>query len=292
MADAPGGTEFLRSLYALDGRVAVVTGGTGVLGGEMARGLARAGAKVAVMGRRAAQAEVVANQIAQLGADAMPLPADVGDAQQLEDARERLLDRWGRVDILVNAAGGNMPAATIPDDKTIFDLEIPAFEQVLNLNLVGTVRPSLVFGEAMARAPHGSAGPNGGKPSGVIVNVSSMTSQRVVTRVVGYSAGKAAVESFTKWLAVELARKLGEGLRVNAIAPGFFIGEQNRALLLTPEGQLTERGRKIVDHTPAGRFGEPHELVSTLLWLCGPGASFITGVVVPVDGGFSVFSGV
>ncbi|HET7770545.1 MAG TPA: SDR family oxidoreductase [Chloroflexota bacterium] len=278
--------DFLRELYSLDGQVAVVTGGTGVLGSEMARGLARAGAQVAIMGRRAEQAERVAQEITALGGGAaMALPADVGDAQQLTDARDRLLEKWGRVDILLNAAGGNVPAATITDDKTIFDLEVPAFEQVLSLNLTGTVRPSLIFGQAMANRKEG-------QPSGCIVNVSSMTSQRVVTRVVGYSAGKAAVESFTKWMAVELARKLGEGLRVNAIAPGFFIGEQNRALLLTPEGQLTERGKKIVDHTPAGRFGEPSELVSTLVWLCGPGARFVTGVVVPVDGGFSVFSGV
>ena len=215
----------------------------------------------------------------------MALPADVNDAQQLTDARSRLLDRWGRLDILVNAAGGNVPAATVADDKAVFDMPVQAFQDVLSLNLNGTVRPSLIFGEAMARPSSGSA-------KGVIVNISSMTSQRVVTRVVGYSAAKAAVENFTRWLAVELSRKFGEGMRVNAIAPGFFIGEQNRALLLTPEGQLTERGRKIVDHTPAGRFGEAHELVSTLLWLCGPGASFINGVVVPVDGGFSVFSGV
>ena len=284
MADAArtAGSDFLRELYGLDGQVAIVTGGTGVLGGEMARGLARAGAKVAVLGRRVEQAERVAKEITALGGgEAMPLPADVGNAQQLSDARDLLLDRWGRIDILLNAAGGNVPAATIPDDKTIFDLEIPAFEQVLSLNLTGTVRPSLIFGQAMTKQGAGS-----------IVNVSSMTSQRVVTRVVGYSAGKAAVESFTKWMAVEVARKFGEGLRVNAIAPGFFIGEQNRALLLAPDGQLTERGRKIVDHTPTGRYGEPSELVSTLLWLCGPGARFVTGVVVPVDGGFSIFSGV
>ncbi|HEU5318521.1 MAG TPA: SDR family NAD(P)-dependent oxidoreductase, partial [Chloroflexota bacterium] len=161
--------DFLRSLYALDGKVAVVTGGTGVLGGEMARGLARAGARVAVMGRRAAQAEAVAMELSALGPEAMALPADVGDAQQLTDARDRLLDRWSRVDILINAAGGNVPAATIPDDKTIFDLEIPAFAQVLELNLVGTVRPSLIFGQAMASR-------SDGKPSGVIINVSSMTS--------------------------------------------------------------------------------------------------------------------
>ena len=259
----------------------------------MARGLAQAGAKVAIMGRRVEQAERVAKEItAQVGGEAMALPADVGDAQQLAGARDRLLDRWGRIDILLNAAGGNVPAATISDDKSIFDLEVPAFEHVVSLNLTGTVRPSLVFGEAMAKRAGSAAGQGDKKPSGCIVNISSMTSQRVVTRVVGYSAGKAAVESFTKWMAVELARKFGEGLRVNAIAPGFFIGDQNRALLLTPEGQLTERGRKIVDHTPAGRFGAPEELVSTLLWLCGPGARFVTGVVVPVDGGFSVFSGV
>jgi NAD(P)-dependent dehydrogenase (short-subunit alcohol dehydrogenase family) len=276
-------SDFLGSLFDLTGQVAVVTGGTGVLGGEMVRGLARAGARVAILGRRAGQAEAVAVEIAKSGGEAMALPADVMDTRQLIEARERLLDRWGRLDILVNAAGGNQPKATIPDSGTIFDLEIDAFEQVLGLNLGGTVRPSLVFGEAMTKAD---------RPHGSIVNISSMTSQRVVTRVVGYSAGKAAVENFTRWLAVELARKFGEGLRVNAIAPGFFIGEQNRALLLQPDGQLTERGRKIVDHTPAGRFGEPPELISTLVWLCGPGASFVNGVVVPVDGGFSVFSGV
>jgi len=294
---------FFNSLYDLREQVAVVTGGTGVLGSEMARGLARAGARVAILGRRAEQAEVVGGEITQAGGEAMAAPADVNDTVQLKRARQRILDRWGRLDILVNAAGGNMPKATIADTDSIFSLEMEAFEQVLNLNLGGTVRPSLVFGESMAK-PGGSGEAASGsglesrsggeteKPRGTIVNISSMTSQRVVTRVVGYSAGKAAVENFTRWLAVELARKFGEGLRVNAIAPGFFISEQNRTLLLTPEGDLTERGRKIVEHTPAGRFGEAHELVSTLVWLCGPGASFVNGVVIPVDGGFSVFSGV
>lgn len=266
--------------------MAVVTGGTGVLGGEMARGLARAGARVAIMGRRAAQASAVAGEITQAGGDAMSLPADVLDHQQLLDARSRLLDRWGRLDILINAAGGNVPAATIPDDRSIFDLDLGAFGQVMDLNLTGTVRPSIVFGEAMARPTPPAT------PGGCIVNVSSMTVERAVTRVVGYSAGKAAMENFTRWLAVELARKFGEGLRVNAIAPGFFIGEQNRALLVQPDGQLTTRGQTIVNHTPAARFGEPGELISTLVWLCGPGASFVNGIVVPVDGGFSAFSGV
>jgi NAD(P)-dependent dehydrogenase (short-subunit alcohol dehydrogenase family) len=238
------------------------------------------------LGRRAAQAEAVAAGIAQSGGEALAVPADVLDSGQLTHARERVLDRWGRLDILVNAAGGNMPAATIPDDGSVFGLGLEAFGEVLNLNLLGTVRPSLIFGEAMVKA----AAPS--ERRGCIVNVSSMTAQRVVTRVVGYSAAKASVDNFTRWLAVELARKYGEGLRVNAIAPGFFISEQNRALLLDASGQLSERGRKIVEHTPAGRFGEPHELLSTLIWLCGPGARFVTGVVVPVDGGFSIYSGV
>src|SRR5690349_18216708 len=168
------------------------------------------------------------------------------DTGQLEQVRDGILDRWGRIDILINAAGGNMPAATVPDDSSVFGLGLEAFGEVLNLNLLGTVRPSIVFGQAMAR------GESPAQRHGSIVNISSMTAQRVVTRVVGYSAAKASVDNFTRWLAVELARKYGEGLRVNAIAPGFFIGEQNRSLLLTPEGQLTERGRKIVEHTPAG----------------------------------------
>lgn len=280
------GAAFLSSLFDLSGHVAVVTGGTGVLGGEMARGLAKAGARVAVMGRRTEHAAAAARDIVAAGGEAMALPADVLDVEQLLAARRRLLDRWGRVDILVNAAGGNAPAATIPDSSTVFDLDISAFESVLDLNLLGTVRPSLVFGAAMAQVQAPA------RPRGAIVNVSSMAVPRALTRVVAYSAGKAAMENFTRWLAVELGRKFGEGMRVNAIAPGFFIGEQNRALLLNPDGGLTDRGQKIVDHTPAGRFGQAHELVSTLIWLCGPGAAFVNGVVVPIDGGFSAFSGV
>jgi NAD(P)-dependent dehydrogenase (short-subunit alcohol dehydrogenase family) len=277
---------FLDQFFDLTGQVAVVTGGTGVLGGEMARGLANAGAQVAILGRRAASAEAMVRQIASAGGEAMPVAADVTDTAQLEAAREQVLAEWGRLDILVNAAGGNMPAATVPDTGSIFDLGLDAFGAVLDLNLTGTVRASVVFGQAMVR------GESPEQRHGVIVNISSMTAQHAVTRVVGYSAAKAAVDNFTRWLAVELARKYGAGLRVNAIAPGFFISEQNRTLLLDSDGQLTERGRKIVEHTPAGRFGQPHELLSTLLWLCGPGAAFVTGIVIPVDGGFSAFSGV
>jgi NAD(P)-dependent dehydrogenase (short-subunit alcohol dehydrogenase family) len=282
----PGGG--IGSLFDLTGQVAVVTGGTGVLGGELARGLARAGARVAVLGRRAAQAEAVAAEIAAAGGEALAVPGDVTDTAQLVAARGHVLDRWGRLDILVNAAGGNLPAATVAEGASVFDLRLDAFRDVLDLNLLGTVRASLVFGEAMVDPSFRGSGP----AAGCIVNVSSMAAQRAMTRVAGYGAAKAAVDNVTRWLAVELARRYGAGLRVNAIAPGFFVGEQNRALLLEPDGRLTQRGRTIVEHTPAGRFGEPAELLGTLIWLCGPGASFVNGVVVPVDGGFSAFSGV
>jgi NAD(P)-dependent dehydrogenase (short-subunit alcohol dehydrogenase family) len=281
--------EYIHSLFSLDGQVAVVTGGTGVLGGAMARGLARAGAKVGVLGRRQERAEAVVAEIEAEGRQALALPADVLDKQQLQAARDAILERWGQINILVNAAGGNVPAATLSGDKTFFDLPIDAFEDVFGLNVLGTVLPSQVFGAAMAQR----GADDGIKPArACIVNISSMGALRVITRVVGYSAAKAAVDNFTRWLAVDLARTYGGGLRVNAIAPGFFVGEQNRALLLNPDGSLTARGETIIDHTPAGRFGEADELLSTLIWLCSPGASFVNGVVVPVDGGFAVYSGV
>jgi NAD(P)-dependent dehydrogenase (short-subunit alcohol dehydrogenase family) len=280
--------RLLDRLFALDGLVAIVTGGTGVLGGAMARGLARAGARVGILGRRRAQADTVVAEIAQAGGEALALPADVLKKEQLEAARDMVLERWGRIDILVNAAGGNVPAATLTEGATVFDLPMDAFQQVFELNLLGTLLPSQVFGAAMLQRPTDLSQ----AARGCIVNISSMAAQRVISRVVGYSAAKAAVDNFTRWMAVELARRYGAGLRVNAIAPGFFIGEQNRSLLLDAEGQLTPRGRSIIDHTPAGRFGEAEELVSTLIWLCGPGASFVNGVVVPVDGGFSIFSGI
>ena len=274
---------FLEQLFDLSGRVAVVTGATGVLGGAMARGLAGAGASVGVLGRRRERAEEVARKISHSGGEAMAVPADVLDGDQLEAARDAVLGRWGRLDILVNAAGGNVPAATTGSDAKIFDLPREALREVLDLNFLGTVLPCQVFGEAMAR---------GETAEGVIVNVSSMAASRPLTKVVVYSAAKAAVQSFTRWLAVELARKHGAGLRVNAIAPGFFLGEQNRAMLVAEDGGLTERGRTIIEHTPAARFGEPEELVGALIWLCSPAARFVTGIVVPVDGGFGAFSGV
>jgi NAD(P)-dependent dehydrogenase (short-subunit alcohol dehydrogenase family) len=254
-------------MFSLCGRVAVVTGATGVLGGAMAAGLARAG--VVVLGRRRERAEEVASRIAADGGEALALLADVLDAAQLRRAREKVIGEWGRVDALVNAAGGNVPGAALGAGETIFDLRLAVFREVLDLNLLGTVQPALVFGEAMASRGDAAA-------EGCIVNVSS----------------KAAVENFTQWLAVELSGKYGPGIRVNAIAPGFFIGEQNRDLLMDGKGNLTPRGRAIIEHTPMGRFGEPEELVGALIWLCGPASSFVTGSVVPVDGGFGTFSGV
>jgi NAD(P)-dependent dehydrogenase (short-subunit alcohol dehydrogenase family) len=285
MTDTQTG-EFLGNLFDLSGRVAVVTGATGVLGGAMARGLSRAGARVGILGRRKERTEKVVEEIESLGGEALALQADVLARDQLMAAREATLERWGRVDTLVNAAGGNVAAATVTEDISFFGLEQGPLREVLDLNLLGTVLPTQVFGEAMAK------GSSGAEVEGSIVNVSSMAAQRPLTRVVGYSAAKAAVENLTRWLAAELARKHGPGLRVNAIAPGFFLGEQNRALLVNEDGSPTERGRAIVGHTPAGRFGEPEELVGTLIWLSSPAARFVTGAVVPVDGGFGAFAGV
>lgn len=275
--------------FRLDGKVAVITGGTGVLGGAMARGLAGAGARVAILGRREAIANEVAGEIAAAGHDAIPLAADVLDEGSLRAARQILLDEWGGVDVLINAAGGNRPDATVFGDLTFFNVPRSALEGVVGLNFTGTVLPIQIFGELMAEQGKGS-----------IINISSMASQKVLTRVMGYSAAKAAVDNLTRWLSVDLAEKHGPGMRVNAIAPGFFIGEQNRALLINEDAPtlpgeppaLSERGQQIVDHTPMGRFGEPEELTGTAIWLASDASRFVTGIVVPVDGGFSAASGI
>jgi NAD(P)-dependent dehydrogenase (short-subunit alcohol dehydrogenase family) len=266
--------------FTLAGRVAVVTGGYGVLGGTLASGLASAKARVVVLGRRRDAAEAKVVEIRERGGEAMALVADVLDDQQVRAARDEIVRAWGRVDILVNAAGGNVTRAR-NDDRSIFEVPADAFDEVLRLNLHGTTIPSLVFAERMAD-----------QRSGSIVNISSMAAVRAISGVLGYSVAKTGVESFTRWLAVELARKYGDGLRVNAIAPGFFVATQNKGVLLNPDGSHTKRASTIIGHTPMGRFGRPEELLGAVQWLCSDAASFVTGVVLPVDGGFSVFSGV
>lgn len=264
--------------FSLAGRTAVVTGGGGVLGGAIAAGLGAAGANVAVLGRRREPVERVA---AVIGETAMAVTADVLDSTTLITAREAVVERFGGVDVLVNAAGGNQPAAMVHGDQTFFTMPRDAFESVVALNLTGSLLPCQVFGEAMAE-----------QQSASIVNISSMAASRVITRGVGYSAAKAGVENLTRWLAVEFAHRYGDRLRVNAIAPGFFLGEQNRALLVGADGRPTERGAQVIANTPAGRFGEPDELVGATVWLAGDASRFVTGVVIPIDGGFSVYSGV
>lgn len=270
-----------QQLFSLEHKVAIVTGGTGVLGGAMARGLAAAGAAVGILGRRQEKAEQVASAIRTTGGQAFALAADVLDRESLLAAREWVLGQYGRADILINGAGGNMPGATIVGDLTFFNMTEEAFSQVMALNLTGTLLPTQVFGEVMA-----------GQRQGSIINISSMSAQRPLTRVLGYGNAKAAVDNFTKWLAVELTVKYGPGLRVNAIAPGFFIGEQNRGFLLQADGTFSPRGEQIIAHTPMRRFGEAEELVGTAVWLASDASRFVTGIVVPVDGGFSAFSGV
>jgi NAD(P)-dependent dehydrogenase (short-subunit alcohol dehydrogenase family) len=266
--------------FSLAGRVAVVTGGYGVIGGCVASSLAAARARVAILGRRRDVAEQKANDIRRAGGEAMVLVGDVLDVAQIREARELVLGEWGQVDVLFNGAGGNVSRAR-NDNRPIFDVPLDAFDEVLRLNLHGTLIPSLVFGEAMAA-----------RGSGSIINVSSMASYQALSGVLGYSVAKAGIDNLTRWLAVELARKHGPGIRVNAIAPGFFVSEQNRAVLMTPDGGYTDRARTIIARTPMGRFGRPEELLGAVQWLSSDAASFVTGAIVPIDGGFSSFSGV
>jgi len=276
--------DYLAQLFSLEGKVVIITGGMGVIASAMTKALANVGARVGILdlSSRRAEAEARAARMEADGHPALALSGSVLDRQDLLNVREVVLARWGRIDILINTAGGNKPGAIVSPDKSFFtDLSREAIEDVFDLNLMGTILPCQVFGETMAA-----------QKEGCIINISSMAAIRTLTQVVGYSAAKAGIDNFTRWLAVEMARKYGAGLRVNAIAPGFFVGEQNRRLLLNEDNTLTDRGQSIIQHTPAGRFGEPEELLSTLIWLCGPGAAFVNGVVVPVDGGFSVFSGV
>ena len=267
--------------FDLKNKVAVITGGGGALGGCIAQSLSLSGLKIAILDLTSESANNTVEMIEEQGGDAIGFAANVLSEDSIENVSQEIIKKWGRVDILLNAAGGNMPGATIGVDQTIFDLSIDDFKKVTELNLNGSVIPSLIFGKIMAD-----------QKSGSIINYSSMSVDRVITRVVGYSASKAGIENFTRWMAVEMALKYGTGIRVNAIAPGFFVGNQNKKLLLNPDGSYTERGETIIRNTPMKRFGKAEELNGAIHFLCSDAAQFITGVVIPIDGGFSAFSGV
>ncbi len=272
--------KYLETLLNLKDKVAIITGGAGVLAGKMTEGLLRSGARVILLDLNEDSLQNRISELSQYG-EVVCKTCNVLDRDNLMQVRQKIFDNYSRIDILINAAGGNMPGATIAPDQTVFDMDMDDFQKVTDLNLNGSVLPSLVFGETMAK-----------QKRGCILNLSSMAVDHVITRVAGYSASKAAITNFTRWMAVEMADKFGEGIRVNALAPGFFIGNQNRKLLTNKDGSLTQRGEDIIRNTPMGRFGEAEELIGATLFLCSDAAQFITGVVLPVDGGFSVFSGV
>ena len=266
-------------LFDITGKVVVITGGTGILGKAIAKYLALEGAKVVILGRRAEAGNAIVADIKAAGGEAMFLTTDVMKQDILAQNLADIVAAYGRVDSLLNAAGGNMPGATISPDGTFFDLKPEEFQRVLDLNLTGTVIPSQVFLKQMVK-----------QGEGTIVNFSSMAAFRPMTRVAGYAAAKAGISNFTAFLATEVAKKFGEKIRVNAIAPGFFLTEQNRTLLTNPDGSWTQRGADVIRQTPFGRMGEPEELCGTIHYLINDASKFVTGTVAVVDGGFNTFA--
>jgi len=272
----------LTKMYDFTGKTAVITGGAGILGGEMACALVGCGANVAILDLDPNLAERLMPRLEAGPGQAIVLATDVLKTEVLKQTAQQVIEAFGRVDCLINGAGGNNPRATTGPDQPFFDLPPDAFRFVFDLNIIGTILPSQVFGKYMAE-----------QGEGVMLNISSMNALRPLTRIPAYSAAKAAVSNFTQWLAVHIAQEYSPHIRVNAIAPGFFLTTQNR-FLLTDEasGELTPRGQAIIDHTPMGRFGDPEDLLGAVLWLISPASAFVTGVVVPIDGGFIAFSGV
>lgn len=267
------------SLFDIKDQVVVITGGTGVLGRAIGSHLAREGAKVVLLGRRKDVGEELSEDIRKQGGHATFMVCDVTDIEAVNQVRDEVVRLYGRVDALLNAAGGNMPGATIPPGKTLFDVQVEEFQRVLNVNLTGTLIPTQAFLKPMTEAGHGS-----------IVNFSSMAAFRPLSRVMGYAAAKAGISNLTAFLANEVASKFSPCIRVNAIAPGFFLTDQNRSLLTTPDGELTERGNDIIRQTPFKRFGKPEELCGTIQYLISEASAFVTGTVAVVDGGFNVFA--
>ena len=269
----------MKDLFCVKDRVFVITGAAGILGSAMVRHFVEQGACVAVLDRNRDAAERLSAEVAAAGGNVAAFQTDVLDRDALRETYDAVMYRYGRIDVLINAAGGNMPGATIPPDKTFFDLDPDAVRKVVVLNLFGTILPTMIFARAMADQKEGS-----------IINIASESALRPLTRVAGYGVAKAAVVNFTRYMCGELAMKYGSGIRVNAIAPGFFLTEQNRTLLTNPDGSLTPRARTILAHTPFGRFGEPEELLGTLQWLSSEASRFVSGTLTVIDGGFDAFS--
>ncbi|MGI6573393.1 MAG: SDR family oxidoreductase [Fermentimonas sp.] len=269
----------MYTLFDIHDKVIVITGGTGVLGTSMVEYLAAHGAKMAVLARNIEKGNRLIDKVKANGGDAIFLQTDVTNEEVLKQNADAIANRYGRIDVLINGAGGNMPGATIGPNNTIFDLKSDDFRKVVDLNLMGTVLPTLAFAKQMMEKKEGS-----------IVNISSASALRPLTRVAGYGAAKAAVTNFTKYMAGEMAIKFGEGFRVNALCPGFFITEQNRTLLTNPDGSYSDRGKSIIAHTPFRRFGVPEDLLGTLHYLVSDASKFVTGTVAIVDGGFDAFS--
>jgi NAD(P)-dependent dehydrogenase (short-subunit alcohol dehydrogenase family) len=271
----------VHACFDVRGHTAVVTGGSGYLGRALASALAQAGVQVAILGRHVETAQTVAKSIQAEGGSALGVACDVLNRASLEQSLEQITSAFGPVDMLINAAGGNSPSATTSTEQRFFDLDTEAVNRVFGLNFTGTFQSCQVFGRGMAE-----------RKQGCIVNITSMSGLRPLTRVPAYSAAKAAIVNFTQWLAVHMAQEYNPAIRVNALAPGFFLTDQNHYLMLDADGKMTPRGQTILDHTPMGRLGVPEDLPGTLLWLVSPASAFVTGVVIPVDGGFSSFSGV
>ncbi len=269
------------NMFSLEGKTAVITGGAGVLGSTFARGLGRAGAKIALSD--IVDTAPVVEKLKEEGINVKGYYMDVMNVNKIEASKKEIINDFGQIDILLNVAGGNIKEATTSTELKFFDLPLSALEKVVGLNLFGgSLLPSQVFGKIMVENEQG----------GAIINISSMAALRPLTKTVGYSAAKAAVSNFTQWLAVHIAQEYNQRVRVNAIAPGFFLTTQNRFLLTNADGSITPRGKAIIDHTPMGRFGDPEDLIGVCIWLASDASQFVTGVVVPVDGGFSAFSGV
>ena len=267
--------------FSLKGKVIIITGGTGILGESFVKALAEAGAKVAILGRNLEKLAERVRLVESLGAEAISVQADVLSEEQIISAKNQILEKWGTIDGLVNAAGGNLPNAVIGPDKNLFEVPISGTIEAIELNLNGSIIPTHIFGQVIAE-----------KRKGAIINIASLSSHQALTRVLGYTVAKAGIVGYTKWMATELSLRYGDGVRVNAIAPGVFLTEQNRALVTNPDGTYTERGQKFINNTPFGRLGSPSELAGALIFLLSDASSFVNGEILYVDGGFSAWSGV